>query len=158
MRPLVVCGVADSAPSLAHLSDFLRQSDRLHDGTLSALFGRMGKERDLRERTMQFALQVLRFCRLLPDSPEGRHVRSQLFRAGTSVAANYRSACRGRSRADFIAKLGTVIEEADESDFWAELSVRAEFLGPEFATPLRREADELVAIFTQSQKTARARS
>jgi four helix bundle protein len=107
---------------------------------------------------MQFALQVLRFCRLLPDSPEGRHVRSQLFRAGTSVAANYRSACRGRSRADFIAKLGTVIEEADESDFWAELSVRAEFLGPEFATPLRREADELVAIFTQSQKTARARS
>jgi four helix bundle protein len=117
----------------------------------------MGKERDLRERTMAFALAVLRFCRLMPETPEGRHVRGQLLRAGTGVASNYRAACRGKSRADFIAKLGTVIEEADESDFWLELTVRAEMLKADAAKPLRIEAGELIAIFTQSQKTARAR-
>ena len=86
----------------------------------------MAKAYDLRQRTMAFALEVLRFCRRMPPSPEGWHVRGQLFRAGTGVASNYRAACRGKSKADFIAKLGTVIE-----------------------------ANELVAIFTQSQKTAR---
>jgi four helix bundle protein len=116
----------------------------------------MAKERDLRERTMEFGLAVLRYCRSIPDSPEGRHVRGQLLRAGTGVASNYRAACRGRSRADFIAKLGTVIEEADESDFWLDLSV-AQLLSADTAKPLRIEAGELVAIFTQSQKTARAR-
>ena len=118
----------------------------------------MGKERDLRERTMEFGLAVLRYCRSIPDSPEGRHVRGQLLRAGTGVASNYRAACRGRSRADFIAKLGTVIEEADESDFWLDLSVRAQLLSADAAKPLRVEAGELIAIFTQSQKTARART
>jgi four helix bundle protein len=117
----------------------------------------MGKERDLRERTMEFALAVLRFCRAMPETPAGRHVRGQLLRAGTSVASNYRAACRGKSRADFIAKLGTVIEEADESDFWLDLTARAALLNADAAKPLRVEAGELVAIFTQSQKTARAR-
>src|SRR5262245_16902875 len=116
----------------------------------------MGKERDLRQRTMEFALAVLRFCPTLPDSPEGRHVRNQLLRAGTGVASNYRAACRGKSRADFIAKLGTVIEEADESDFWLELAVKAYLSKPEPARPLRIEANELTAIFTQAQKTARS--
>jgi len=76
---------------------------------------------------MAFALEVLRFCRRMPPSPEGWHVRGQLFRAGTGVASNYRAACRGKSKADFIAKLGTVIEEADESDFWLELTERADW-------------------------------
>jgi four helix bundle protein len=118
----------------------------------------MGKERDLRERTMVFALAVMRFCRMMPETAEGRHVSGQLLRAGTGVASNYRAACRGKSRADFIAKLGTVIEEADESDFWLDLTVRAALINTEAAKPLRVEAGELVAIFTQSQKTARARS
>ena len=95
----------------------------------------MGKERDLRERTMGFAVAVLRFCRTMPETPEGRHVRAQLLRAGTATAANYRAACRGKSRADFIAKLGTVIEEADESDFWLDLGARAEILNADAAQP-----------------------
>ena len=117
----------------------------------------MTKERDLRERTMQFALSVVRFCRVLSDTPEGRHVRGQLMRAGTGVASNYRSACRGKSTRDFIAKLGTVIEEADESDFWLDFAARAELVGSSVEQPLRTEANELIAIFTQSVKTARAR-
>ena len=115
----------------------------------------MQKERDLRERTMVFAVSVLEFCRTMPNSAEGRHVRGQLLRAGTGTAANYRAACRGKSRADFAAKLGIVIEEVDESDFWLDLVVRANITHPESARPLRNEANELVAIFTQSQKTAR---
>jgi four helix bundle protein len=106
---------------------------------------------------MGFALAVLRFCKSIPETPEGRHVRGQLLRAGTGVASHYRAACRGKSRADFIAKLGTVIEEADESEFWLDLTVRAAILDGDAARPLRVEAGELVAIFTQSQKTARAR-
>ena len=106
---------------------------------------------------MGFALEMLRFCRSIPETPEGRHVRGQLLRSGTGVASNYRAACRGKSRADFIAKLGTVIEEADESDFWLDLTARAAILSADAAKPLRVEAGELIAIFTQSQKTARAR-
>ena len=106
---------------------------------------------------MEFALAVLRFCRSMPETSESRHVRGQLLRSGTGVASNYRAACRGKSRADFIAKLGTVIEEADESDFWLDLTVRASILQADAARPLRVEAGELIAIFTQSQKTARAR-
>jgi four helix bundle protein len=118
----------------------------------------MAKHRDLRERTIAFALAVLRFCRRMPTSPECWHVRSQLLRAGTGVASNYRAACRGKSKADFIAKLGTVIEEADESEFWLELIDRGELLESNSTQPLRAEANELVAIFTQSQKTARGSS
>ena len=84
-------------------------------------------------------------------------MRGQLLRSGTGVASNYRAACRGKSRADFIAKLSTVIEEADESDFWLDLTARAAILSADAAKPLRVEAGELIAIFTQSQKTVRAR-
>jgi hypothetical protein len=101
----------------------------------------MGKETDLRRRTMTFAVAVSDLCELLPRTFKGNHVAGQLFRASSAVAANYRAACRARSRPDFIAKLGIVIEESDESDF-AE-------------RPIRIEANELIAIFTQSQKTAR---
>ena len=116
---------------------------------------RMGKERDLKKRTMQFALVVSDLCEVFPNTMKGRHVAGQLFRAGTAVAANYRAACRGKSKPDFIAKLGTVIEEADESDFWLEFAVAAKLLRPGTERTLRIEAGELVAIFTQSQITAR---
>ena len=116
----------------------------------------MSKERDLRKRTMLFAVAVSDFCELLPHTFKGKHVAGQLFRAGTATAANYRSACRARSKPDFISKLGVVIEEADESDFWLEFSVASRLVKVGVERALRIEANELVAIFTQSQKTAKA--
>ena len=115
----------------------------------------MSKERDLKKRTMNFAVAVSDLCERFPNTMKGRHVAGQLFRAGTAVAANYRAACRGKSKPDFIAKLGTVIEEADESGFWLEFAVAATLLKPETARALRIESGELVAIFTQSQITAK---
>ena len=115
----------------------------------------MGKERDLKKRTMNFALAVSDLCEALPNTVKGRHVAGQLFRAGTAVAANYRAACRGKSEPDFVAKLGTVIEEGDECDFWLEFAAAARLLKPLAERALRIESGELVAIFTASQKTAR---
>ena len=115
----------------------------------------MSKERDLKKRTMNFAVAVSDLCERFPNTMKGRHVAGQLFRAGTAVAANYRAACRGKSKPDFIAKLGTVIEEADETGFWLEFAVAATLLKPETARALRIESGELVAIFTQSQITAK---
>ena len=115
----------------------------------------MPKNRDLRERTMVFAVVIIQFCRELPTTAEGRHIGGQLLRAGTGVASNYRAVCRARSRAEFIAKLGTVIEEADEADFWLELAVRGDVMPGDAVRDLRGEANELAAIFTSSQKTAR---
>jgi four helix bundle protein len=104
---------------------------------------------------MRFALDVFQFGPKLPGSFEGNHVRGQLFRAASGTAANYRSACRGKSKPDFIAKLGTVIEEADEAEFWLELIGRANLAPAESVRSLQQEAGELVAIFTQAQKTAK---
>ena len=95
-------------------------------GTASAIHPGMGKEYDLKKRTMKFALAVSDLCEVFPNTMKGRHVAGQLFRAGTAVAANYRAACRGKSTPDFIAKLGTVIEEGDESDFMVGVRRRRE--------------------------------
>lgn len=115
----------------------------------------MDKGFELRKRTMRFALDVTRFCRSLPRNYEGWHVQKQLFRAATGAAANYRAACRCKSKPDFIAKLGTAIEEADESDFWLEFSAEAGLAKKGAERSLRSEADELLAIFNQSRATAR---
>src|SRR3989440_11521347 len=80
-------------------------------------------ERDLIDRTKKFALRIIKLVGALPRTIEGRSIAGQLMRSGTSVAANYRAACRARSKAEFIAKLGTVEEEADESAFWLELII-----------------------------------
>jgi four helix bundle protein len=113
---------------------------------------------ELRKRTMRFAVRVVRFCRTLPDTWEARRIGGQLIDAGTSVAMNYRGATRGRSRAEFIAKLGIVVEEADESVGWLELIGQVDLArGPEFDW-LLGEANELVAIFGKSQKTAKENS
>ena len=112
-------------------------------------------EYDLAERTMRFALDVTVLCRQFPDNPEGRHVRGQLFRAASGLAANYRAACRGRSKRDFVAKLGTAVEEGDEADFWLDFGVRAGLLTRGTEAKLRREADELVRILVKSRATAR---
>ena len=127
-----------------------------HSALASVLHNRicMGKEYDLRARTMRFALDVRVLCRQFPDTQEGRHLRGQLFRAATGMAANYRAACRGRSTPEFIAKLGTAIEEGDEADFWMDYSIRAALLKRGSETALRAEANELLAILVQSRLTA----
>jgi four helix bundle protein len=109
---------------------------------------------ELKLRTKEFALRVLKLVAALPKNVEGRAIANQLVRSGTSVAANYRSACRARSRAEFIAKLGIVLEEADETLLWLELIVAAKVLSPKRVEPLLKEADELVAVFVTSRKSA----
>jgi four helix bundle protein len=113
------------------------------------------KTEELRKRTMQFALRVVRLFRSLPSSAEARVVGQQLLRSGTSVAANYRSVCKARSRADFISKLGIVEEEVDESVFWLEFLVEAQLMPRKRMSDLIGEAKQLTAIFGASRKTAK---
>jgi len=110
---------------------------------------------DLKARTKQFALDVVRYCRTLPSGDEFQIIRRQLIRSATSTAANYRAAQRAKSKADFISNLGDAEEEADESLLWLECL--AELATREHAELKRllKEADELVAILTSSRKTAR---
>jgi four helix bundle protein len=98
---------------------------------------------ELKSRTKRFALRVLKLAAALPSSVEGQVIRGQLVRAGTSVGANYRAACRGRSRAEFAAKIGVVEEEADESAFWLELIIEGSFLKHDQVKPLLNEAMSL---------------
>jgi four helix bundle protein len=112
------------------------------------------KPRELKERTKQFALRVMRLVDALPNTPKDRAVASQLVRSGTSVAANYRAACRGRSQAEFISKIGVVEEEADETALWLELIVADKLLPEKKIAPLLNEANELVAIMAASYISA----
>jgi four helix bundle protein len=108
---------------------------------------------DLKKRTMDFALRVVKLVVALPDTLVGRMVKGQLVRCGPAVAANYRAACKARSRAEFIAKIGTVEEEADESAFWMEFIIAAALLRPNLVQPLLGEASQLSAIFARSRIT-----
>jgi four helix bundle protein len=114
------------------------------------------KHDNLRIRTKQFALEIIKFCERLPSDETSRTLRRQLLRAGTSVGANYRAACRARSKPDFVSKLGIVLEEADESAFWIELLIDSSKAKQSVANPLLSEANELVAICISSINTARA--
>jgi four helix bundle protein len=111
----------------------------------------------LKARTKRFALDVIRFCPTLPPTYEGRRVSGQLLSAGTAVGAAYRAVCRCKSDPDFIAKLGTCIEEADESGYWLELAVEAGFVTSTAAGELLRESEELTRIFVASRQTVRER-
>ena len=113
-------------------------------------------EANLKERTKQFALRIMRLVDALPSSAAGRAIGNQIIRSGTSVGANYRAACRGRSKAEFIAKLGVVVEEADECCFWLELIIDGELLAKEKVETLLVEANELTAIFVSSIKTTKS--
>jgi four helix bundle protein len=106
---------------------------------------------------MQFAVRVLKLADALPNRPSGRTIANQVARSGTSVAANYRAALRGKSRADFINKITIVLEEADETEFWIELTGLAGLLPAERLHPLRQEAEELTKIFNATRSTARNR-
>ena len=111
-------------------------------------------ERELLDRTKKFALRVFKLVGALPRTIQGKAVAAQLIRSGTSVAANYRAACRARSKPEFIAKLGVVEEEADESAFWLGSIIETDLLSAGKVKPLLTEAGEIVAIMASSKKTA----
>ena len=110
---------------------------------------------NLKQRTKQFALRVIKLVESLPQDRTSNVPGHQLLRSGTSVGANYRAACRSKSTADFISKMGTVEEEADESGYWMELLVEAEKIKPVKVSALIQEASELTAISISSILTAR---
>jgi four helix bundle protein len=114
----------------------------------------MTKE-ELKERTMQFAVRVLKLADALPTTVSGRTVANQVARSGCSVASNYRAALRGRSRADFVNKITTVVEEADETALWIEITERARLLPAKRLKALHTEAVELTKIFNATRTTAR---
>jgi four helix bundle protein len=109
---------------------------------------------ELKARTKEFALRVIRLVDALPTCVKGRAIANQIMRSSTSVAANYRAACRARSRAEFIAKIGVVEEEADETAFWLELFIDSKIRSKTQIEPLLKEAGELVAIMAASRKSA----
>ena len=111
--------------------------------------------KDLKERTMEFAVRVLRMAERLPRSLAGQTIARQIAHSGTSVAANYRAALRSKSRADFINKVTIVLEEADETGFWIELASRLKLLPDEKLLDILDEAGQLSRIFNATRTTAR---
>jgi len=109
---------------------------------------------ELKERTKEFALRIMRLVDALPRTPKGKALAGQLVRSGTSVAANYRSACRARSRAEFVSRIGVVEEEADETALWLELIIADRILAEKKVSSLLKEAEELVAIMAASYISA----
>jgi len=116
----------------------------------------ISRQEELRNRTKLFALRIIRLFRRLPKSTDAQVLGKQVLRSGTSVGANYRAAGRARSKAEFISKIGIVIEEADETVFWLECLVESGMVKKELLQELLTEANELVAIFAASQRTARS--
>ncbi len=113
------------------------------------------KHDNLKDRTKRFALRVIRVAERLPKNKTADVISRQLLRSGTSVGANYRAACRAKSPADFISKMGTVEEETDESLFWMELLVDARLMSEELLGELQTEARKILAIVVSSIKTAK---
>ena len=109
----------------------------------------------LRDRTKQLAVRLLRLARSLPNSVDGQVIARQVLRSGTSAAANYRAACRARSKAEFVAKLSIVVEEMDETLFWLELISEARLVPANRLSDLVCEATELTKIFASARRTAR---
>ncbi len=109
----------------------------------------------LRDRTKTFAVRVVNLYRSLPYRTDAQVLGRQLLRCGTSVAANYRAACRARSRAEWVAKIGLVVEEADETVFWIEMLADCDVVSAAKLKDLLQEAHELSALFTASQRTAK---
>ncbi len=112
----------------------------------------------LKDRTKRFGVDLVKFVNTLPKGRAADIIGRQLIRSATSVGANYRAACRGRSKAEFIAKLGICIEEADETQYWLEVLSDADLVQAQQVVKLMEEANELTAILTASVKTARKNS
>ena len=122
---------------------------------LNNFMNSLDKVAELRRRTKSFAIRIVNLFRSLPRSPDAQTLGKQLLRSGTSVAANYRAVCRARSQAEFIARMGVVVEEADESVFWLELLGETGVVRPERTQDLLDEANELVKIFGASLRTSK---
>ncbi len=112
-------------------------------------------QEELRNRTKRFAIRIVHVYRALPTAADAQVMGKQLLRSGTSVAANYRAATRARSRAEFVAKLGVVVEEADETVFWLEMLGETGAVKAERLLDLESKARELTAIFTAAHQTAK---
>jgi four helix bundle protein len=110
---------------------------------------------EFKARTKKFALRILKLFQALPRNGEAQVIGKQLLRCGTSVAANYRAVCRARSRAEFIAKIGVVVEEADETVFWLDMLSEGGIVPARKLAELSREANEILAVVAASQRTAR---
>ncbi len=109
----------------------------------------------MKDRTKKFAKEIIFLCRKLPKNREGYLIENQIFKSATSIASNYRAACRERSKAEFIAKMGIVEEEADETLFWLEVIEGVEIFKRESNTSLMRECNEILSIVVSSINTAR---
>jgi four helix bundle protein len=118
---------------------------------------RISSPEDLQRRKKDFALRIIKLFRALPNTKEGRILGRQVLRSGTAVAANHRSACRARSRADFISKISITVEEADETAFWLELLIDAGIVKRARLEGLLVEANELARIFQASRTAAKSR-
>jgi four helix bundle protein len=114
-------------------------------------------EEELKKRMLEFAVSVVRLTERLPKGQAADIVAKQLIRCATSIGANYRAACRGRSKPDFISRLGIAEEEADEAQYWLEILGCLDLAGGEEYARIRREAQELTAILTSSGRTAKSR-
>lgn len=112
---------------------------------------------ELKKRTKEFALRIIKLVNALPNNSTGRVIGNQLLRSVTSVGANYRAACRAKSKSDFIYKINIVEEEADESAFWLELIIESGLMPLTKIESLLKEADELTAIFVSTNKTAKSK-
>ena len=112
-------------------------------------------EKDLRQRTKDFALGIVRMFSALPKTTEAQVLGKQLLRSGTSIGANYREAYRGRSKAEFISKCGDCLREIEETAYWLELLVDCKIVSPDKLQPLRQECDELTAIFVTILKRSK---
>src|SRR5687767_195630 len=110
---------------------------------------------DFKKRTKAFALRIIRLAESLPDTPTARVIRNQIIRSGPAVGANYRAACRAKSKPDFISKMGTVEEEADETIYWMELLIETQIVRRARIADLLNEAAEILSIVVTSIKTAR---
>ncbi|MGH9931669.1 MAG: four helix bundle protein [Pyrinomonadaceae bacterium] len=110
---------------------------------------------EMRRRTRAFALRVIRLAESLPNTPTAKVIRNQMIRCGSSVGANYRAACRAKSKPDFVSKMGTVEEEADETIYWMELLIDAEIVKRTRVADLLNEADQILSIVISSIKTAK---
>jgi len=116
------------------------------------------KKEDLSERTKKFALRIIKLVASLPDTPEAKVIGYQIMKSGTSIGANYREAKRSRSQADFIAKIGICEQEADETVYWLELLSEAKIISVSMLADLIDEANQLLAIFIASGKTAKRKN
>jgi four helix bundle protein len=111
---------------------------------------------ELKRRTKDFALRVMKMSDALPHSAKGKVIANQILRSATAVASGYRAACRARSKADWIDKIGRVLEEVDESLLWLELTEEAALLSPRRLGSLKTEADELTALFAAIHKSSKS--